>query len=382
MKYRPKLNPIKVELDKLLLDPNNPRFLEDHAELVDDNRFADAGVQVNTAKRMEQVGFKIEALKQSIVENGWQPVDRIFVRKLDGLPGHYVVLEGNRRLTALRQLKSLTPPISKELLRSFDPLNVLEVEGTRDLTESRAQITYLLGVRHHGSLKKWGPFAQAHNIYERYLQIGKMTEDSFAWNEDIADQIGRTLGVSPETIKERLQVYQVMKQLNRVPAIGNLDPKGLKGKYYSLVKDGLAVKDYIIQDATTFKVDDASLERFDTTCHFSTRSRKGAPISSPAEWRSLKNILNDEDHERRKQMLAEVEVDKLAPSDVYARRHAERRQPRWDRWLLELTELLRKLKIGNVDSEDELTISLGRRVAEILDALSSKSATIDSKREL
>jgi hypothetical protein len=382
MQYRPNLKAIKVDLDKLLLDPNNPRFLEEHADRVEDIRFADSGVQVNTAKRMERASFKIEDVKNSILENGWQPVDRIFVRKLEGLPGQYVVLEGNRRLTALRQLKSQTPPISEVLLRSFDPLNVLEVVGTEDVAESRAQITYLLGVRHHGSLKRWGPFAQAHNIYERYLLIGNMSEERFLWNEGVAEQIGRTLGISVETIKERLQVYQVMKQLNSVSAIGAIDPKGLKGKYYSLVKEGLTVKDYIIQDPTTFQVDNTSLEKFDLVCHFSTRGRDGAPITNPAEWRSLKNILKDEDPDRRKEMLLEVEVSKSTPSDVFARRQAELRQPRWDRWLLELAELLRKLKLGNVDSEDKLTVALGVRVAAILDALSVSAAPNISEKEL
>jgi hypothetical protein len=374
MKYRPTLSPIKVDLDKLLLDPNNPRFLEDHEDRIEDNRFADPGVQIKTAERMQRNSFKINELKESILENGWQPVDRIFVRKIDGLPGQYVVLEGNRRLTALRELKSRDPKIPKELLGSFDPLCVLEVVGVDNIEESRAQVTYLLGVRHHGSLKTWGPFAQAHNIYERYLQLGKMADDTFAWNEDIAEQIGRTLGVAIEKIKERLQVYRAMAQLNSVPAIGSLDSKGLKGRYYSLVKDGLAVKDYITQDPTTFKLDDESLSRFDSTCHFSILERTGAPISSPTEWRPLAKILKDDDLERRSQMLAEIEIDKRSPSDVYAKRQAELRQPRWDRWLKELTELLRKLKLGNVDSEDELTVALGSRVAEILDALNSESS--------
>lgn len=385
MKYRPTLSPIRVDLDKLLLDPNNPRFLEDHEDRVEDNRFADPGVQIKTAERMQRNNFDIDKLTESILENGWQPVDRIFVRKIEELPGQYVVLEGNRRLTALRELKKggpKIPKISKELLGSFDPLCVLEVVGVDNIEESRAQVTYLLGVRHHGSLKTWGPFAQAHNIYERYLKLGQMTDDTFAWDEDAAEQIGRTLGVAIDKIKERLQVYRAMAQLNSVPAIGSLDSKGLKGRYYSLVKDGLSVKDYITQDPTTFKLDDESLERFDSTCHFSILERAGAPISSPTEWRPLAKILKDDDLERRLQMLAEIEIDKRSPSDVYAKRQAELRQPRWDRWLKELTELLRKLKLGNVDSEDELTVALGRRVAEILDALKSGSSGTTLVKEL
>ena len=381
MKYRPTLTPITVPIDKLLLDPNNPRFLEDHEDRVEDSQFADSGVQIKTAERMRRGSFKLGELKDSILSNGWQPVDRIFVRKIEGVPGSYVVLEGNRRLTALRELKEKDPKIPDGLLEAFDPLNVLEVVGAENIEESRAQVTYLLGVRHHGSLKTWGPFAQAHNIYERYLLLGKINDDAFVWDEDIAENIGQTLGVAIDKVKERLQVYRAMAQLNQVPAIGNLDKKGLKGKYYSLIKDGLAANGYINQDPVTFKLDDISLGRFDTTCHFSTLNRSGAPINNPAEWRALRKILKDDDPEKVIEMIEEVEVHKRTPSDVYAERLAELRQPRWDRWLMELAELLRKLKLGNVDSEDSRTIILGRRVAEILDSLSPQSSvTTDVKK--
>src|SRR5450631_1719646 len=191
MNYRPKLKSIQVPLQKLLLDPNNPRFLEDHSDRVEEKDFADSGVQGETAKRMEKEAFRLDELKKSIETNGWQPVDMIFVRRLEALPGHYVVLEGNRRIMALRGLKE--DGKLKGALAAVDPLDVLEVVGTGDIDESRAQITYLLGVRHHGSLKTWGPFAQAHNLYERYLQLGNMTDATFRWDSNIAAEIGARL---------------------------------------------------------------------------------------------------------------------------------------------------------------------------------------------
>src|SRR5690349_7960308 len=106
MNYRPKLREIQVPLQKLLLDPNNPRFLEDHGNPVAEDNYGDSGVQTNTAKRMEKDAYRLEELKKSIVTNGWQPVDRIFVRQLRSPPGQYVVLEGNRRLMALRAVIS------------------------------------------------------------------------------------------------------------------------------------------------------------------------------------------------------------------------------------------------------------------------------------
>jgi hypothetical protein len=380
MNYRPKLREIHVPLQKLLLDPNNPRFLEDHDDRVAEANYADSGVQRTTATRMNKEGYKLEELKKSILTNGWQPVDRIFVRKLAELPGQYVVLEGNRRLMALWEVRD---KLDKDVLKQVDPLRVLEVVGTDDEEESRAQIAYLLGVRHHGSLKKWRPFAQAHNLYERYLQLGKMTHKSFHWDERIAALIGDRLGVEVNDIQERLRVYRAMQQLHEVPAINKI---GMEGKYYSLVESALpqsksALRDYIRQDSSTFLLDDESLRRMDAVCHFSAKERAGAPVKNPAEWRPLTKILEDSDLARRAEMLDEVEKGKKPPSEVSARRQAELRHPRWDRWLNEVAELLRRLQIVNLDSEDERAKKVTTRLAKVLDALAPPPAGTAGRKE-
>jgi len=372
MNYRPKLERIKVPLLKLLLDPNNPRFLEDHADRVNEEDFADSGIQDQAVARMTKAAFRLDELKDSIATNGWQPVDQIFVRKLKALPDKYVVLEGNRRLMALRELRK-EKRLDEALTSAVDPLSVLEVVDSGNIEESRAQITYLLGVRHHGSLKPWGPFAQAHNIYDRYLQIGNMTDDTFRWDGNIAAQIGAVLSIDVKKVEERLRVYCAMKQLHEVPTIKSI---GIEGKSYSLVREAVAartkspLKQYIVQDPSTFKLDDKSIRRMDLVCHFSTKDREGAPMRSPEEWRPFAKILADVDREKSAAMVREVENDKALPSDVSAKRQAELRQPRWDRWLIEVTNLLKKLQIANLD-DDQTSRTIGARLATILDNLSA-----------
>lgn len=384
MNYRPELKSIVVPLQKLLLDPNNPRFLEDHSDRIEEKNFADSGIQTATANAMRREAFHLKDLKKSIETNGWQPVDMIFVRRLESLPGQYVVLEGNRRLMALRELGpegKLPATIAAEV----DPLHVLEVVGTGDVEESRAQITYLLGVRHHGSLKTWGPFAQAHNLYERYLQEGKMTDATFRWDERIAQKISDRLSVAVNKIEERLRTYIAMKQLHENPEIRKV---GMQGKYYSLVRAVLPpgqrkspLRKYVVQDGSTFRLDEGSLRRLDAVCHFSTENRANAPISSPDEWRPLAQILGDADPEKRDAMLQEIEVGKKAPSDVSARRQAELRQPRWDRWLDEVAKLLKRLQVGSIDRDDEPALQVAKRLANILDALPSEAARVMAGEE-
>ena len=103
----PRLKPIKVDPGKLLLDPNNPRFVTSHDDHVAYDRIADPAEIDRTARRMFPGGkddeFRIEELVNSILRNGWQSIDSIFVRRYMDTD-YYVVLEGNRRVTAIREI--------------------------------------------------------------------------------------------------------------------------------------------------------------------------------------------------------------------------------------------------------------------------------------
>ena len=46
-------------------------------------------------------GFDVKTLYDSIVEVGFLPIDRMIVKKIEKTD-NYVVLEGNRRLTAIK----------------------------------------------------------------------------------------------------------------------------------------------------------------------------------------------------------------------------------------------------------------------------------------
>ena len=100
----PKTRPIKVEISKLVPDPNNPRFTTSEDDQVTPTKTLDKAITGETFRRMcpnDGDPYRIEDLCRSIKENRWQPVDAMFVRKLAGAEDRYVVLAGNRRLTAI-----------------------------------------------------------------------------------------------------------------------------------------------------------------------------------------------------------------------------------------------------------------------------------------
>ncbi|ECP5780322.1 hypothetical protein FUA83_24030, partial [Salmonella enterica] len=92
-------------LKNLYLDPNNYRFVdnENHKFVTEDN-ILDPQVQKRSRTFIEGKGKEnIRDLIASFKANGFLDVDRIQARELGD--NKYLVLEGNRRVTALKALQ-------------------------------------------------------------------------------------------------------------------------------------------------------------------------------------------------------------------------------------------------------------------------------------
>jgi hypothetical protein len=165
------LTPIAVQLDDLLLDPNNPRFSELGEELnpVPEVRFADERVQANTFEKMKNPIFDVGELRDTIKTIGFLPMDRIVVREWKGPhDGHkkYVVVEGNRRVAALRWLKDLHD-IGKETFEEQKLKNITEFEALLLMTELAPATAMLIlpGLRHVSGVKEWGAYQKAKAVH-------------------------------------------------------------------------------------------------------------------------------------------------------------------------------------------------------------------------
>lgn len=164
------LKPIELRLDQLLLDPNNPRFSELGEELnqVQEGRFADERVQQHTFERMKDPLFDVVELRDTIKTLGFLPMDRIVVRRWKGQadPVKYVVIEGNRRVTALKWLFYLHE-IGKETLTDTQIANYTRFQGLLLDDEIAAGSASLIlpGLRHVSGVKEWGAYQKAKAIH-------------------------------------------------------------------------------------------------------------------------------------------------------------------------------------------------------------------------
>jgi hypothetical protein len=142
----------------LLIDEENPRISQPNS-----------GQHKALRALAEHLGSKLQALAVDIVENGLDPSSLPIVMRVVGTPVRYVVLEGNRRLAALRALEnpeSLVDAIGthplKELRRlsrqyHHNPIETVDCV----IVDSREDARHWIELRHTGEnagagIVRWG----------------------------------------------------------------------------------------------------------------------------------------------------------------------------------------------------------------------------------
>jgi hypothetical protein len=202
------LSPLSLALNDLLLDPNNPRFSELGEELnpIPEGRFADDKVQTNTLEKMKNPLFDVAELRDTIKTIGFLPMDRIVVRKWRGQHTNgnplYVVIEGNRRVTALKWLVNLheigKETFDDEQLKNFKQLECLLLND--QLAPASANLI-LPGLRHVSGIKQWGAYQKAKAVHA--LRKGGMSSQEAA----------QSLGLSTKAANSAYRCYLALEQM-------------------------------------------------------------------------------------------------------------------------------------------------------------------------
>jgi hypothetical protein len=356
----PSLKLRKVSTGNLLLDPNNPRLKSGGIEQLDIFSADDQNVQHDLeATFVNDESYRLQELEDTITANGWCPVDLIFVRKHNGSGNKFVVLEGNRRVTAIRRLLR-NVDLDPSLKKAISKIEVMEITDDIPESEMHKKISYLLGVRHHGALKKWSPYAQASNIFRIYKERTECDWDSFRWDAHVGREISNQLSIPEKQVYERMQVYRLMRQVGDSETVAG-GPGGMKHHYYSVcgaALKGKGLSDYIKQDSGTLLLDEESVQKIEELCHFSNERREGAPIKNPPEWSKFDRILTDPDTSRRKEMIQEVVEKKRTPSDVWAKRQQEILKLDWEKWLIHMQTILKTADIDTTYDVEEIQTPL------------------------
>ncbi|MDX9892607.1 MAG: ParB/Srx family N-terminal domain-containing protein [Bacteroidales bacterium] len=278
-----------IDFGKLYLDPNNPRFwTEKSFTRVPDKKISDDTVQATALKNM--LSHDISELKYSILRNGFLPLDRIVVREFDN--DKYVVIEGNRRLTALKVLKTeieyeeineegITPKYLENFLKTIETIEVLVYTGSKDSQD----ITWMLqGIRHIGGIKKWEP-----------AQSAKVLADKIEKNHETFTQAGQTFGISAKDVGKRYRAYKALEQMQNDDEYG----KQAQNNYYSLFEEAIArrdVKNWLGWDENEylFKNSQNIKDFYNWICpnkDIKIKSSDGRKINEPKQIRLLSELI-------------------------------------------------------------------------------------------
>jgi hypothetical protein len=215
------LSVLEITLDQILLDPNNPRFAElgDTADVIPESRFGEEKIQKEAFDKMKADRFDVSELRETIKTIGFLPMDKIIVKLWTKNPTpknpKYIVVEGNRRASALKWLIDLhnsgRETFVESQLNNFQNLEVLLLD--HENAPSTA-IWILPGLRHVSGIKEWGPYQKARAVF-----ILRETGVS-------SQEAAQSLGLSTRAANQLWRSYLALEQMKNDEEYGEYaEPK-------------------------------------------------------------------------------------------------------------------------------------------------------------
>jgi hypothetical protein len=228
----------KVPFDSLFLDPNNPRLGQANGgpgynnpdELFSKER------QVALEQLLSKV-YDVDRLMTTISGQGWMPIDNILVWAHPDRPNANVVVEGNTRTLALRQIRgSIIEREQQKLSRmekggkakyaehdlqeQRDKVRGLEqiVRDTNEIfvaplaaksvEELEHKLPRVLAVRHITGTKPWGNFAEDLWFLQRYIQLFEdkhSPSTGMHWDPEIIKRVADEASLTQVEMKRKLR---------------------------------------------------------------------------------------------------------------------------------------------------------------------------------
>lgn len=166
---------VDIPTDQLLLDPENPRLVEHGVPA--------GSTQAALVKSLWTM-MAVEEVAMSIAYSGFFRHEPLIVEKHDS---KYVVLEGNRRLAAVRILTDddLRESLKATSLPRIDAARRKSLESLPCVVTTRRDVWQYLGFKHVNGPATWGSYSKAQYVAQVHNDYGVPLEE-------IADQIGDT----------------------------------------------------------------------------------------------------------------------------------------------------------------------------------------------
>ena len=318
-----------LKLDQLILDPNNFRF-QDAPDFVyaDPKRFAESTVQNKAFERLRSEA--LIPLKNSILKNGFLPFERLVVAPYED--GRYVVMEGNRRLAALRWIESDQKAGASVPQHVMDVLDAIPVVIVPEDASNPALRESLMGIRHVSGIKEWGGFQRA--------QLVATLKDRYKLE---SNEIAQRLGMSANEVNRRYRAFKALKQMMDHDEFGDAARPDMYPMFHEAVSLPV-VRDWLgwNEDGAKFQNAD-ELNRFYALITPRPADEDGEPsepkITSYSQIRELRTVLDN----------AEAKKILFDPSRTFLEAVAiTKREEMANSWKAEIVEALNALQTVGV----------------------------------
>jgi hypothetical protein len=233
-------NIIMVSVDKLRLDPENPRL----PESLERSQQAMIDYIAETTS--------IEELMEAIAENGFFPSEPLIAVPTSIGADSYHIVEGNRRLTAVKLLRdpSACSKPGERMRNIVNEARHVPKEVPIVIRDTRAEILPYLGFRHITGVKQWEPLAKARYIEQLFILSNKELSIKDRYTE-----VARAIGSRRDHIRrslDALAVYKVIKD-KAFFEIDDLNEETIK---FSILSTALADERIAAFAGTNQKTDD------------------------------------------------------------------------------------------------------------------------------
>jgi hypothetical protein len=279
-----------VHPDQLLLDPANPRIIlltNDEVDF-DPERLANDTMQDYILSIVDKEEFHVAEVIRSIRQDGYIPVgNKMIVEKVKNTD-KFLVLEGNRRTAAIKQILLDRYSLDARVLKSLEkiPIQELVFTGQGNGTPNQVKLK-ILGLIHLTGALPWGAMERACYIYRSYItNLRWMMGDNcnFEYSADCARDVGEFLKISIKRVRKELAIFRVFEQLRR-------DKYKVSPEHYSLLDlavgtRGINVNYFGLSD-DSFEFSRTGLSKFGTLC-----LNGDSPINNPQEFKGFVRIWN------------------------------------------------------------------------------------------
>lgn len=228
----------KISVDLLKFDPINPRIPN----------------EIDGSDENEVIGYllsdaNVDDLMKSLLSQGYFEGEPLLVCPSKSNDGTYIVVEGNRRLGALKLINGFHPPRKENTIKAILGESDRKIsEAPCIIYEEREEILGYLGYRHITGIKEWDHLAKARYLKQLYDKTISEAKNENLSSTQIYKILAKNIGSKYPSVQNLLRGLEVLNfadDSNILEDIGK-EPNAIHFSLLTTALTNASIKSYII----------------------------------------------------------------------------------------------------------------------------------------